>query len=79
MRGLLKSLDSPSRSSWLPTGDPEDSSCDGNGSASASGGGLVAAQGARIPGEAHPLPPPPCDTCSAASLDASCDDAATYL
>lgn len=71
--------DSPSRSSWRLAGDPEDSSCDGNESVSASGDESVEAPGARTLGEDHLPLPPPCGTCSVASLGASCDDAATCL
>ena len=71
--------DSPSRSSSRPVGDPEDSSCDANASVNASEGESVVALVVRNPGEDHRRLPPPCDTCSAASLDASCDDAAMCL
>jgi len=72
-------LHSPLRSSWRPAADPEDSSCDENGNASASAGGWVAAPVAQIPDEDPRLRRHSCDTCNAASPDASCDDAATYL
>lgn len=70
---------SPLRSSWPPAADPEDSSCDENGNANASAGGWGAAPVAQIPDEDLRPRRHPCDTCNAASPDASCDDAATYL
>lgn len=70
---------SPLRSSWRPAADPEDSSCDENGNANASAGGWGAAPVAQIPDEDLRPRRHPCDTCNAASPDASCDDAATYL
>ena len=71
--------DSPSRSSSRLAGDPEDSSCDANASVNVSEGGSAVAPAVRNPGEDHRRLPPPCDTCNAASLDASCDDAAMCL
>jgi len=70
---------SPLRSSWPPAADPEDSSCDENGNANANAGGWGAAPVAQIPDEDLRPRRHPCDTCNAASPDASCDDAATYL
>lgn len=73
-----KIVHSPSRSSW-PAADPEDSSCDENGNANASAGGWGAAPVAQIPdGDLRPRRHL-CDTCNAASPDASCDDVGMYL
>lgn len=67
--------------SWQQVGVLASWSCDESASANANADELVVVRVAQNLDVANPLHQhqPPCGTCSVALLDASCDDAATFL